>query len=178
MKFPKKIYVTLVVLSLLLVSSNSAFAYTYLGGKHSSTNLTGVIKSGLNYPYSTLFFNAVQDWDNAGSELNVGVSYGGGGNIYIGGDSFGNVGWNAQCTNYREFIWWGDYTSSVIDVNYSSMDGRSDEYNKSTISHELGHAFGLDHTNDPATIMYTYGNPSRTVTTPQADDINGVNNLY
>lgn len=58
------------------------------------------------------------------------------------------------------------------------MDSRLSSYNKSTISHEIGHALGLAHTNNSATIMYTYGNPSRTVITPQTDDINGVKYLY
>lgn len=58
------------------------------------------------------------------------------------------------------------------------MDGRLREWNKSTLSHELGHSLGLDDINNPATIMHNTGNPTRTVTTPQSDDVTGISLLY
>lgn len=174
-----KMKIASLMLGIMLLGASPVFAYTLLGGKHSDAYPRAVIKSGLSSIYNTPITDSLSDWNTAtNSPLAISLQYGGGGEIYFGGADFGNTDWNAQCTNFREFIWYGDYTTSSIEINYYHMDDRDVTWNKSTISHEVGHALGLDHTNDAATIMYHTGNPARTVTTPQTDDINGINYLY
>ncbi|WP_169091573.1 matrixin family metalloprotease [Paenibacillus sp. PL91] len=48
---------------------------------------------------------------------------------------------------------------------------------KGVFSHELGHVFGLGHVTDPYAVMCTSAD-GRIVTSPQDDDIDGVNSLY
>ncbi|CAH8717644.1 matrixin family metalloprotease [Paenibacillus thiaminolyticus] len=172
----KKIIFLLLLLTPLLATSVSA--YTFLGGKHSKTNLRVVVKSGTKSKYEDFIYDAARDWSNTPTKINMSVYLGGGGDIYFGGDNYGNTDWNARCTNFREYIWYGDYTTSSIEMNYDLMDSRSNLYNTATINHELGHALGLDHVDDSYQIMYHTGNPARKVYTPQSDDIDGVNALY
>lgn len=180
----KAFILSILTISMFLIMSNSVFAYKLLGGKQKTTNLTVKLKDTIIFEetntgaeYDVLVKNSVSDWDNATS-LSFSTTTTGGGEIYVGGSDFGNTGWNAQNTNYREYIWWGDYSNSVIDLNFYHMDSRPDIYNKSTISHEIGHSLGLDHVEETDQIMHTYGNPTRTVYTPQSDDIAGVEYLY
>jgi len=171
------------MLFLILFGGNTVFAYNTLGGKQKTTSITVVIKSGTkttytNGNYTTDIALGAGNWNATPTKLNLYPVLGGGGHIYVGGDYFGNIGWNAQNTNYREFIWFGDYDSSVIDLNYDAMDSRSSLYNSSTITHEIGHSLGLDHVSDNSQIMSTYGNPTRTTYTPGTDDVDGINYLY
>lgn len=173
---------TIVILTTLC---SSTYAYNLLGGKQRTTDLRVIIKDSLYYKladsgthYVGLIQQSVSDWENSTEVLSWEIILGAGGDMYFGGDDYGNIGWNARCTNYREYIWFGNYTSSILDLNFYNMDSRIDSYNKSTISHEIGHALGLDHVDSTNQIMHTYGNPTRTVTTPQWDDIAGVVFLY
>lgn len=54
---------------------------------------------------------------------------------------------------------------------------RSDSYTKYAVSHEIGHAFGLDHHSSTNSIMYPFSNTS-SVTTVQREDHDTINYLY
>lgn len=47
-----------------------------------------------------------------------------------------------------------------------------------TVLHELGHTFGLGHSNNRSAVMYAYLSPGETKRTPTSDDRNGICTLY
>ncbi len=51
-----------------------------------------------------------------------------------------------------EFLEYGDKKSVVVD---------SDDSNKNTLAHEIGHYFGLGHVNDPKNLMYPRARPDK-----------------
>ncbi|PJZ77492.1 matrixin family metalloprotease [Leptospira neocaledonica] len=59
-------------------------------------------------------------------------------------------------------------------VNYSMYNDQN--YFKATVTHELGHATGLNHSADSSAIMYPTVNVF--VNKPATDDINGIRSIY
>jgi Matrixin/FG-GAP-like repeat len=64
------------------------------------------------------------------------------------------------------------------DINFDSGEGSF--WNQSSFlavaTHEIGHSLGLDHTTVPNSLMNAFYNPA--ITTPQADDIDGIRFIY
>lgn len=61
-------------------------------------------------------------------------------------------------------------------MNSANLDNRPVGYNIVTLGHEFGHGIGLlDLYSDSNAnkLMYGYGNPSRTTTTPHSRDVDG-----
>lgn len=71
-----------------------------------------------------------------------------------------NWSWN------RIYINWPFYNQKTTDA-----------LKQGVLGHELGHAMGLAHSTDPNVIMCTDAG-GRRVTTPQLDDLQGINHLY
>lgn len=70
--------------------------------------------------------------------------------------------------NYNYF-----YTESRMNTS------RSDSKTKYAVSHEIGHAFGLDHHSLKISIMYPFSNGNNaTITTVQKEDHDAINYLY
>jgi hypothetical protein len=124
---------------------------------------------------------AKNDWNNAGTEITLSTG-----------------GWNCLYKikyDYRSDVSWDGLTLSTVIpfTNYfATVDVFINDYytqsytlnqRKSVISHEMGHAFGLDNTSG-AVVMNgaTNGAYSRWETygicTPQSDDVSGVNSIY
>lgn len=174
----KKIFIAVVLLvSIFGLALNDAQAYSLLGGKHRTTSLTYKINSSLTSTYHSSFKSAVAAWDAAVS-LSFGPQVGTNRpQIVVNGKDFGNTGWNAQNTNYREFVITGDYVDSVIDANYYYMKDMTEFKRQGVFGHELGHSLGLDHVTDTSQIMCT-SKDGRAVNKPGNDDIKGVNAIY
>lgn len=162
----------------LVFGVQSALAYNLLGGKQKTTNIRVVKKSTLTSTYDSVVVDAVFDWIDSSNPLKFSIASSGGGQIYVGGGNNGNNNTLATTYNFREFIFWGDYVDSAIELNYDEYGSLSSFNKKGTMSHEFGHALGLAHDNsNPNVIMCQLGS-GRVVNSAQSDDLNGISFLY
>ena len=87
---------------------------------------------------------------------------------------------NKGNSGYDGWTSWGWSGSATVYANTTLNPYYTDGYsyaNKTTVwVHELGHALGLGHSGSNA-IMY-YCSTCTGFTTPQPDDVNGINSLY
>lgn len=71
-----------------------------------------------------------------------------------------------------------NWTWCKIILYTNNLNQLTSFHREGTISHEMGHVFGLAHNNSmPSSVMCQYGF-GRTVNRPSADDCNGINYLY
>lgn len=68
------------------------------------------------------------------------------------------------------------YTASQISYDDDAYSDRRDLFSVSV--HEIGHALGLDHSNNPANVMYEFLNDKNGAGQPTADDIAGIVQIY
>ncbi|MGY3718638.1 matrixin family metalloprotease [Sutcliffiella cohnii] len=154
-------------------------AYSLLGGKHKTNNIKYNFV-GFEGTYDKIgkpFNDAILDWNATNTKINFAWSSSGY-QITVKAKDFGNVSWSGRCTNYRQYITFGDYVDSVIEGNlyYLNRSTYSANKVKGVWAHELGHALGLDHVSGSNKLMYD--NDGRTVYKPTTDEVNGVNALY
>lgn len=173
----KIVFLAIISLFILSFSTQEAHAYTLLGGKQKTTSIRWQI-TVLKAAYVQPLHDAIDAWDATSTPLSFTESDGTQKTqIFVSGDDYGNTGWNAQCTNFLEFIFWGDYVDSSIQANYTYMVTMSNALKQGVFAHEIGHALGLGHVTDPYQVMCTSAD-GRAVNVPGSDDIAGVNYLY
>ncbi|QQX25857.1 hypothetical protein [Heyndrickxia sporothermodurans] len=113
-----------------------------LGGKHKTTKLYLKTNSGfLNS--DPLIGGAMQaargDWNVAGTPISINMTTSWDAQIVVNGSYFGNVEWSGRCTNYKDWVVAGNYSSSVIDANYTYLKSKSYNItkNKGVFAHEM-----------------------------------------
>ena len=98
----------------------------------------------------------------------------GGARIGIDSNDYGNTTWVGKCIwpNFLVCDW------AYIKINDYHLTRGSypvgDSINATL--HEMGHAFGVDHSSNSSNLMY--GSVNGTIVYPQQDDKNGVNAVY
>jgi len=162
----------------IIFSAQSVLAYNLLGGKQKTTNLKVVKKATFKSTHGSVLTDAIFDWIDSSNPLKFTVYSSGDGHIYVGGGNNGNNDTLATTYNYREYIFWGDYKDSVIELNYDLYDSLSSFNKKGTMSHEIGHALGLAHDNSNPNVVMCQLKFNRVVNAAQSDDLDGISYLY
>jgi hypothetical protein len=65
-----------------------------------------------------------------------------------------------------------------VKLNKTYLSGTTADYDSGVVCHELGHVMGLNENNSNTRVIMCQAGSGRSVTTPQQDDINGINYLY
>jgi hypothetical protein len=179
----KSILLLTLLMVFLLTFSSNAFAYQTSGGKWSSAApLKWYYDSYISLATKTAASNAASSWNNVGIPK-ANFSFSSGGSVYVTeayDSTTDSDGWTTK-TPCITCI----YTSATIVINtYITTTYNNSGALQSVMTHEFGHVFGLSHNDGTKCIMisYTWGTGSRYggygLTTPQADDVNGVTSIY
>ncbi len=167
----------LCLFSLVTFTSNT-YAYNLLGGKQKTKNIVYQINSSLTSGYHTSLTSAMSAWDSAtslsfskksGSTTDV--------QIYVNGADYGDVGWNAEAINYKDWVIVGNFANSAINANYYYMKDMKELKRQGVFAHEIGHTLGLAHVTDTQQVMCT-DKDGRAVSVPGSDDIKGIKAIY
>lgn len=113
-------------------------------------------------------------WTNAGTKVRMGYSS----SAYATADTYSAQDGLAGKTTYQcQWFDPGQMAEFHSYGNTSAYDDATGDYTaiKNVSLHEFGHGLALGHSNVTTAVMWKYVN---WVTTPQPDDINGLNALY
>lgn len=180
----------LVVLTAIMFSPFNANAAVF-GGKYtrgiSRVSYYIDYTSGTGY-YEYLIIGAEHNWENPGfySPVNMVAASSNAGTMldiytrdstFWGGDTnvWGKTRFYNQSENEQNPT--SDYIFTRIFINDTAVHNMDASKIRKMIIHEMGHAFGLAHNNNPYSIMYPY-DYGHMVSTVQQVDVNDLSALY
>lgn len=181
----KNLLKIVLVMSVMLLSTNPVFAYTYMGtGYWSSTPVKYAISSDIDSSYINPIKWAADIWTNDSAyELDYVTS---GEDIIVCAYNYNDRSWNGL--TYVNGIQYPPintmYSYSTVHLNRRYLDSMSDIQKKLITCHEFGHTASLFHTDDLSTMMYGDGILKAYDKTPSLryhlsiDDIAGIAGRY
>lgn len=179
------VFSIILVVIILISVEIPVYAATMMGYRHSGSTIYYYYDNWVGSRAASMFSYGADTWKNATTEvtlnhysLNPGTGY----DVYMCAGNIENVFWDAVTQTTASY---GIVTSQTLTLNMSATaTWNNDGALESVVVHEVGHIFGLGEEGKIPVIMnpYTFGENSRYgeygLTTPQTDDINGVNYLY
>lgn len=175
------------ILSVIMVLSFSITAYAYV--TYGGYVLTGGITGKTYYIDATGYWrdpyiNAFNNWYNTSTPFSFSETTSlGSSKIDCYTYSNANDNFNGYTELYipgsglTGYIPSSDWSFAKVHLNTASLSNTSNSYDNGVAGHEIGHSIGLFH-NLSADVLMNTSAGGRTVTTPQQDDIDGVNSLY
>lgn len=175
-KFRKKPVSVILIISIVLSYCAFSSAYIYYNVGNISPSFD--IENYLSRP--AIASSARSAWNVTPTPVWITEVTGSGHSWEI--DDYYGTDWTGLYTAItRQYVFWGRATKFRIQLNRSILEGESDNYWKSTLVHEFGHALCLGDDPNPSVPGSSIMNRNRnreTVNIPQTDDINGVNYAY
>lgn len=172
----KRVGIILTTMLLALTTTATVLGYSFFPAGSLTTKYS-VKVCNCNSLWLSLIDNSIASWNSTPTPVNITKSSTAKNNINAS---------NYTDTWYGYYIGYNEGISSLfyfdIKLNANTIQKKATNFNnfvQSVLVHELGHSFSLDD-NPPgvtATIMY-YDRDRNIMTTPQTDDINGVNDYY
>ncbi len=172
--------VVLALTGIALIPVTRAHAYALLGiypptyfgfGYSEGSFASSADRSAIEYGASA--------WSNSPAPITFQLS---GTNYHVNTSSSnaGNTGWDGitggwQYTGNTCSNGFSQLQMATLVLNHTYTQSESTAQIEHVATHELGHVIGLDHSTDSNAIMYNNGYNH---TTPQTDDVNGVQDIY
>lgn len=179
---------TSLVIALVMCSGLTSYAsaYSLLGYRHRVPKVYYFYDNWMSFTARDAMVAGCTAWKSKTTKIVMeGGKSGGSGSldVYVSAGSVPDV----DRDGLTSYSWDGDgyFTEVTLGLNSAKPAWNDENALKSVVVHEIGHVFGLDDLyggNRAIMNGYTYGDNSRygtyNLTTPQTDDINGINYLY
>ncbi|MEK3734249.1 MULTISPECIES: hypothetical protein [Paenibacillus] len=173
----KKFYVSVVLLSGLILLSSTAVYAKYLNYGWPSSTIP--VKSySFNSTWQAPMDQSLSNWNNAGAKVKFSKNSSSSNTI-----SAAQYSWEAYGRNYATYSG-SKLTKFRIEMNARTIsrdrqDGKFSNFVQSVFVHELGHSIWLsDNPNTSSSSIMKYTRNRNTMTKPQTYDINNVKAKY
>lgn len=190
--YMKKICLALAIfvscLALGIFSANVAYAYTInVSGGYNGIPYSFRVHNSFTTSEGSAMSSAAKAWESAGKGVLAQKStYTNAMTSYPVKDGYNNITRISTTKDYlAECSWWTSSNKiTEADINFSTSytivtNPNSSQYDMQTImTHEIGHALGLGHSDDTSAVMKpTFGGGEK-LRTINSDDIDGIKEIY
>ena len=168
----------------MMVNASVSQAYYLSGAKWSGQPASPNCCGTVNVDYAQMLSVDITGWDHGrsnwiNSKAQIYIYHGGTGNTMTLTDTNDStIGWDGYTSMS---VSGGYFVSGTAYLNYYFIQNYSWGQVDGVATHELGHVIGLAHNSSGCVIMtpytsYRWGTCG--ISTPQTDDVNGINSLY
>lgn len=175
MKLFLKRFASTVVLCVLftLMLSTVAFAARFI---YYSGGLIVPVKTIEERMSNNILGDCIAEWNATDTPINFTESNG---DSYCTSGQYSDTWYGLYTPRDLEFVVFGRAGNFTIELNRNQLLGKSENFWKSVLTHELGHAVCLgDNPSDGNQSIMNESRDRNTLTWPTSDDVAGVNDAY